>query len=791
MAKRIKVRAAFSNRVRSVKSEPERLIKSDRYGQDIRVFRNVYDRAKATLFLGIDKVQDYTPLKESIEEAVTIRETWEQFVDRMVAVFHCDALDAGLRRGVSEIKPSASSFARMKTRQPVAVFSSPVDEGHIYAIAFDYDKFESLEQYQQLVERLQSSHYELIAHTTTSHTEEEPKVHVIIPLYREIKSADLKYAISHLIASLGLPTCFDNRVFRPGWSLFLPEVRRTQGFIIVNNTMHAQTGVVPKRFDYKKDTNVEDNKEALAKYRKFLGSIARVRTSEDLQDIALSPTTFNGGMRLLSQEDSESILSQALGTHSPRPHYIEYANDTDYGNRVHAFDSVRSRLIDAFLHAQTRYAIRWITPRIDGVRQRNSSSPASKALLPLTAPCPVCAAKGNKRDLYGTIDVITGFTRLRCASLSCGNEVTVYAPYYSYGSHSGRSRAVAADMSREAYVIDIASVLFKFFVSIYAYPIQHEGRPESFVRYNGVMVSLRSVFLSSLHWKQLRDFEAFVASMPIAPISCVLDRARFPLLESGKPSFAHVTTKLATAITNALPRMSSGETVRRASRLERVEHRGHAYILNDDSPEHSLPALLSKFQYPFGIDFRSLSSLRATRIANPRNFGTYFNDLIKSLAYAVLPISKVRRFLDLLPPIVIFKVPHGLHRGSAKQSVSRARQMINMMRMRGSHVILFFDSNFDTDSISHVIEKLGMTASENFNLFTSRRIGLRFRDAEANIEAAGERARAACASMQEAGVAELRKALAEVSARKYEAKQAKKSKKSVSKPTKKIKKITT
>lgn len=328
--------------------------------------------------------------------------------------------------------------------------------------------------------------------------------------------------------------------------------------------------------------------------------------------------------------------------------------------------------------------------------------------------------------------------------------------------------------------------MFRFFSAIGSHPISHIGRDEYFIKHKRVMVSLRSVFASLLDWRQLSDFDAFINTLPIPPVSCVLDSSRFPTLSDGSPSFGRVTHELASLVSSALPNMSKGTSVRRASKIERLPSRGGMYIISNEAPELYIANLLSQMQYPFGIDFRSLSNLRAPRWTDDRNYNEHVNSLIRGLGYAILPIKKVQKFLEDLPPVVIFKVPEGLHRASEAQSALRARQMINMIRMRGSYVLLLFASSISSDNVTVSLEKLGIRRSVQSNAFNTKRIGMRFRKAEESIEDAGKRARAACRVMQEAGLPALRKAFSELATRKYETKKvSKRTKKSIKKRTKK------
>ena len=306
-----------------------------------------------------------------------------------------------------------------KLSQRVSVFSLPKTGKAVQAVVFDYDNMEDLGDFDKLLMCVAKSPYECLLHTTSSHTDIHPKLHLIFPLREPIACSKMCDCVCMLIEKLDLPTCFDSSVFLPGWSLYLPEERVADGFCEWHK--HAESGKPLAKFsaaDIKGTSKVR--KLRLKKYAVYLGAILNKLSDHEV------PPRFEDTLK------DRGVKHAAYGMRSLRRN-IDYFREGKYkdiqpkarARITKALDSISVYVTQAVYLAQHDYALSYLQHQSelsDIVEYKSSSSlynSSKKRMLLLSMPCPKCASKGNKRVMFGSCYLDSGYLKMTCVSTSC------------------------------------------------------------------------------------------------------------------------------------------------------------------------------------------------------------------------------------------------------------------------------------------------------------------------------------------------------------------------------------
>ena len=393
----------------------------------IRVYASVYTRAHDPLFGGKSSEAVANLYKPDLL-------TWDRFAAIMQDKIFGNPQATVTPRDLTD----KDSWKTIKLSQRISVFSAPVPGKAVHAIVFDYDNIEDLKDYTKLLECVASSPYECLLHTTSSHTEAQPKLHLIFPLQESVACSDICHCICALLDKLHLPTCFDSSVFLPGWSLYLPEERMSDGFCEWHK--HDASGAELPKFSRSSCGSTKIRRAMLKRYHKYLGAVVdRLDTFE----LPLSVTKDELNPEIKKAAAARKAFRRGAG------YFKAYRyRDIQKGPRLKltkALDKLNLFVTQALYAVQHDYALDFLKEQPDFVdvsEYRGSSSFYSKSkkrVLLLSMPCPRCAQVWKKRIMFGGCYLDSGYTRMHCISKTCKHTIT-YDPY--------------ADKSRSSYQID-------------------------------------------------------------------------------------------------------------------------------------------------------------------------------------------------------------------------------------------------------------------------------------------------------------------------------------------------
>lgn len=371
----------------------------------IRVYTSVYTRARDPLFGGKERHHElYTPKLY----------TWENFAkllqDRVFRNPQATVTNSYLQ--------TKNAWKIAKLSQRVSVFSLPKPGRSVFALVFDYDNIDTAETYSKLLDCVATSQYECLIHTTSSHTEFNPKLHLIFPLEESITCSDICSCLCTLIKQLELPTCFDSSVFIPGQALYLPEERVADGFCEWHR--HDMSGATLPKFTFKSCGSIKERRSAVKSYGKFIGAaVSQLDTYEQPQ------------MRLDAELRKDAALRRIARHSTDYFHTRKYADvdDRTKAKLTKALDKLHTYVTQAIYVAQHDYALEYLRSQqgfADVDEYRNSSSLYStnkKRLLLLAMPCPKCAAIGKHRMMFGSCYLDSGYARMHCVSQSCKHQI--------------------------------------------------------------------------------------------------------------------------------------------------------------------------------------------------------------------------------------------------------------------------------------------------------------------------------------------------------------------------------
>ena len=380
-------------------------------GSCIRVYTSVYSRARDPLFGAAASSTSANLYRPRIL-------TWDEFASLLQ-----NKVFANPQATVTQTELcDKEAWKAIKLSQRVSILSIPKQGKFVYALAFDYDNIENLEDYEKLLSCVASSQYECLLHTTSSHTEIRPKLHLIFPLRNPIKCSDICYCLCTLIKQLKLPTCFDSSVFIPGQALYLPEERIADGFCEWHK--HCATGEALDRFSLSCCGGAKDRRMLLKQYHKYLGaSVNHLATYEMPQDVATGENTPK--------------LRKAAATRRAYRNNAWYFKAFKYRDiqpmqqvkLARALSKLMIMATQAIYVAQHDYALEYLEQQAgfsDVVEYRNSSSlynENKKRLLLLSKPCPKCAQSGKTHIMFGSCYLDSGYARMQCISSNCNHSI--------------------------------------------------------------------------------------------------------------------------------------------------------------------------------------------------------------------------------------------------------------------------------------------------------------------------------------------------------------------------------